>query len=85
MLFIRVGGYYDISPVLDGYLSPELPDMTQFVPTAGVGVLIKEKVGLDLSWMHQDHMRQADLTAEGWSANYHRIADIFSFSASFNF
>ncbi len=85
MLFIRAGGYYDVSPVLDGYLSPELPDMTQFVPTAGVGILIKEKFGLDISWMHQDKERTAALTSAGWSAKYHRIADIFSFSASFNF
>lgn len=85
MLFIRLGGYYDITPIQDGYVSPELPDATQFVPTAGVGVLINEKIGFDIAWIHQNAEREAALTAAGWNAKYHRIADVITFSASFKF
>ena len=85
MLFLRIGGYYDITPIQDGYVSPELPDATQFVPTAGFGILLKEKFGFDVSWIHQNAKREAALTDAGWNAKYHRIADVVSFSLSFKF
>jgi len=82
MLFIRAGGYYDVTPIPDGYLSPELPDATQFVPTFGLGVQFLEKYSFDLSWIHQDASRTSDLISAGWSASYRRIADVISFSAT---
>ncbi|MCG8573811.1 MAG: outer membrane protein transport protein [Flavobacteriales bacterium] len=85
MLYLRVGGYYDVTPIQDGFVSPELPDANQFVPTAGVGILLNDKIGFDVSWIHQDSKRTADLTDAGFSASYRRIADVISFSASFKF
>jgi long-chain fatty acid transport protein len=82
MLFLRGGGYYDITPIQDGYVSPELPDATQFVPTAGIGILIMDRFAFDISWLHQDASRTADLSSAGWSASYRRIGDVFSFSAT---
>lgn len=82
MFFIRGGGYYDVSPIPNGFVSPELPGATQFVPTAGLGIQFLEKYSFDVSWIHQDASRTADLTSAGWSASYRRIADVISFSAT---
>ena len=85
MFFFRAGGYYDVTPILDGFVSPELPDATQFVPTFGFGMQIGENFAFDLSWLHQDTERTASLTDAGFSANYHRIADVISFSTTIKF
>jgi long-chain fatty acid transport protein len=85
MIYVRAGGYYDISPVKDGFVSPELPDVTQFVPTAGFGVQIGEHFGFDLGWFHQNAQRESDLTDAGFTAKYHRMADGFTFSATVKF
>jgi long-chain fatty acid transport protein len=85
MFFFRVGGYYDVTPIQDGYVSPELPDADQFVPTFGFGMQIGENVAFDLAWLHQDTERTASLDDEGFNAKYHRIADVISLSATIKF
>ncbi len=85
MLFVRAGGYYDMTPIPDGFVSPELPDADQFVPTFGIGIQPTENMSFDLSWIHQNTSRTADLTDAGWSASYNRIADVISLSASIKF
>lgn len=85
MFFFRVGGYYDVTPIQDGFVSPELPDATQFVPTFGFGMQIGENVAFDLAWIHQDVQREASLDDAGFSAKYHRIADVISFNATIKF
>jgi len=85
MFYFRAGGYYDVTPIEDGYVSPELPDATQFVPTFGFGMQIGENFAFDLAWLHQDTERTASLDASGFSASYHRIADVISFSTTIKF
>ncbi|MBK7129454.1 MAG: outer membrane protein transport protein [Crocinitomicaceae bacterium] len=85
MFFFRLGGYYDITPIQDGFVSPELPDQTQFVPTFGFGMMIKDHVGFDIAWIHQDAERESDLTDAGFTAKYHRVADVITFSATIKF
>ena len=82
MFFFRAGGYYDITPVQDGFVSPELPDVTQFVPTFGFGMQIGDHFAFDLAYLHQDVARTASLDDAGFTANYHRIADVISFSTT---
>lgn len=85
MYFFRVGGYYDVSPIKDGFVSPELPDATQFVPTFGFGLQIGDHVALDLTWIHQDAQRESSLDDAGFTAKYHRIADVICFSTTLKF
>lgn len=85
MYYFRVGGYYDISPIQDGYVSPELPDASQFVPTVGFGMQIGDHVGFDLAWIHQNAERESALTDAGFTAKYHRIADVITLSATIKF
>lgn len=85
MFFFRAGGYYDISPIKDGFVSPELPDATQFVPTFGFGMQIGDHFAFDIAWIHQDAERESDLTDAGFTAKYHRIADGITFSTTIKF
>jgi len=85
MFYFRAGGYFDVTPIQDGFVSPELPDATQFVPTIGFGMQIGENFAFDLSWLHQDVTRTASLDDAGFTANYHRIADVISFSTTIKF
>lgn len=83
--YFRAGGYYDISPIQDGFVSPELPDATQFVPTVGFGMQAGENFGFDVAWIHQDAERESDLTDAGFTAKYHRIADVITLTATIKF
>lgn len=85
MFYFRAGAYYDVTPIQDGFVSPELPDATQFVPTAGFGVAINDNFAFDLAWVHQDVQREASLVDAGFTAKYHRIADILMLSATIKF
>jgi long-chain fatty acid transport protein len=49
-LVIRAGGYYDFTPVQDGYMTPETPDMDKIGLTAGASYKIK-KFQIDASFM----------------------------------
>lgn len=84
MYYLRLGGYYDITPIRDGYLSPELPDQTQFVPTAGFGLKLKDKMQFDVSWLHEYSTRTASLNDAGFTATYHRAATVVSLGLTYN-
>jgi len=45
----RVGGYYDISPVQDGYFAPETPRNDAIAGTAGFSYKITPKLDVDFS------------------------------------
>ncbi len=79
-LRFRVGGYYDQSPILDGYVSPELPDATHMAPTLGFGMEVSEKISFDISYLSQKYSREASLDAAGFSAKYNRGVDVVGFS-----
>lgn len=73
----RVGAYYDNSPVKDGYVSPELPDMTQLAYTAGLAYKINDMITVDLSYIRQSAERESDLTDAGFSAKYRRKVNVY--------
>jgi len=79
-LFFRVGGYHDQSPILDGFVSPELPDATHMAPTLGFGMEVSEKISFDISYLSQKYSREASLDAAGFSAKYNRGVDVVGFS-----
>ncbi len=79
-LSFRVGGYHDQSPILDGFVSPELPDATHMAPTAGFGMEVSEKISFDISYLSQKYSREASLDDANFSAKYNRGVDVFSFS-----
>lgn len=80
--YFRVGGYYDQSPILDGYVSPELPDASHMAPTFGFGMDITDMIGFDISYLSQKYSRESALDDAGFSAKYNRGVDVLSFSAT---
>ncbi len=51
MLKLRAGAYYDITPVQEGYMTPETPDANRIGLTAGIGYAIGENFGIDVSFL----------------------------------
>ncbi len=76
-LQIRIGSYFDESPVPDGFVSPELPDKDHVGFTLGFGYQINKNISLDASWLYSNLKRSASLDAEGFSGSYHRIINVF--------
>ena len=68
-LALRLGGAYDVSPVKNGYVTPETPDNNRVIGTAGVGYNITDSFGIDASFMFQAILKrtqtEADLISNG--------------------
>jgi long-chain fatty acid transport protein len=63
-LALRLGGAYDMTPVKDGYVTPETPDNDRLIGTAGVGYNITENFGVDASFMFQAIMKRTQTEAD---------------------
>ena len=63
-LALRLGGAYDMSPVKDGYVTPETPDNNRIIATAGVGYNITEHFGVDASFMFQAILKRTQTEAD---------------------
>jgi long-chain fatty acid transport protein len=57
---IRAGGYYDNSPVQDGYLTPETPDANAIGISGGLGYKIGEKFRIDASFVYISKKERTD-------------------------
>lgn len=65
----RIGGSYDLSPVKDGYVTPETPDSDRIGGTLGVSYKFGEHFGVDVSSqfisLRKRTQTQAELEAAG--------------------
>ncbi|RRN77189.1 long-chain fatty acid transporter [Pseudoxanthomonas sp. SGD-10] len=52
-LALRAGVGYALTPVRDGYVTPETPDANRLFLSAGVGYQISDKFGIDASFFFQ--------------------------------
>jgi long-chain fatty acid transport protein len=82
---VRVGAYYDNTPVKDGYVSPELPDATLLAYTAGLGYKVNDKFSVDLSYIRQSAERESSLESANFTAKYNRIVNVFGIGLNYNF
>lgn len=73
---IRGGVYSDKTPILNGYVSPELPDADQVVFTVGIGVKVTEMIGFDVNFLRQNTEREAALESAAFTAKYHRMVNV---------
>lgn len=68
-LTVRAGGFYDMTAVKDGYVSPETPDADRIGLSAGATYEFAERFGIDLSFLYEDFLKrsqtQADLLNNG--------------------
>ena len=51
-LMLRVGAYFDESPISDDYLNPETPGMNKIGMSAGFSYLLNERLSLDASFLY---------------------------------
>lgn len=82
---VRAGLYIDNTPMKDGYVSPELPGMSQTAYTAGLGYRISDNFSIDLSYIRQNAEREASLDEANFSAKYKRIVNVFGLGLNLKF
>jgi len=63
-LFVRCGAYFDMSPVPDGYITPETPDANRIGITTGASWRISGKFNLDFSFLYVQSMKRTDTNIE---------------------
>jgi len=63
-LALRLGAAYDMTPVKDGYVTPETPDNDRIIGTAGIGYDITDKLGVDASFMFQAILKRTQTEAQ---------------------
>ncbi len=52
-VMLRVGGFYDQTPVQDGYVAPELPDNDKLGFTCGASFKCTNRLSLDMSFLYE--------------------------------
>lgn len=61
---VRAGTYYDMSPVQDGYLTPETPDTDKLGITFGASYHITKKLHIDMSLLYIEGKQRTDTNLE---------------------
>jgi long-chain fatty acid transport protein len=61
---VRAGLYYDISPVPDGYVTPETPDADRIGITLGTTIQVSSHVNIDASLLYNEAKQRTDTNLE---------------------
>jgi long-chain fatty acid transport protein len=51
---IRLGAFYDQTPVQDGYVAPELPDNDKIGLTCGASFKFTDRLSMDMSILYEN-------------------------------
>lgn len=71
ILAVRIGGYYDPSPVPDDYLNPQTPSANAIGLTCGVSVIPVKNLSIDLSFLYvMGFDREGTYTPDNFSGKY---------------
>ena len=62
-LQLRAGGYYDLTPVQDGYMTPETPDSNRTGLTCGIGYSVGDFLQFDLAFLFIAGQEREQLTS----------------------
>jgi len=83
---IRAGIYYDMTPVEDGYITPETPGANKMGLSAGASILISEHFNIDLSFLYVEGVKRTDTNLEtGFGGTWKAKAFIPGFSLEYIF
>ena len=83
---VRLGSYYDMTPVKAGYFTPETPDVNKIGITSGATFLVTKKVHLDLSLLFIEGIKRTDTNIEtNFGGTYKSRALIPGFSLGYYF
>jgi long-chain fatty acid transport protein len=82
----RLGAYYDMTPVKNGYFTPETPDVNKIGITSGASFRINKKLNLDLSLLFIEGLKRTDTSIEtGFGGTYKSRAVVPGFSLAYMF
>ncbi|HET6243525.1 MAG: outer membrane protein transport protein [Bacteroidetes bacterium] len=85
-LNIRLGTYFDKSPVPDDLLGPETPDMSKLAFTSGMSYLIKKRLSIDLSFLWIEGLkRNFENTETGFAGTFKSRGFVSGIGVSFSF
>ncbi|MEP7169967.1 MAG: outer membrane protein transport protein [Bacteroidota bacterium] len=85
-IFLRGGAYYDQSPVQDGYLTPETPDVDKFVVTCGAGIKVNKYINADFSFLYITAKKRFDTNIEtGFSGTWKTNSYVPGINLTLNF
>ncbi|MBC7485707.1 MAG: outer membrane protein transport protein [Cytophagaceae bacterium] len=83
---VRAGIAYQLTPVRDGYVTPEVPDANKISYTAGIGYKFADKLTVDASFTFEDFAKRTDTNKEAnFSATYKTYIAIPGISLTYNF
>jgi len=83
---VRLGTYYDMSPVKAGYLTPETPDADKLGITFGASFKITQKIHIDASLLYIEGKKRSDTNLETqFSGTYKSKAIVPGFSLEYVF
>ncbi len=82
---VRAGGFYDFSPIQDGYVSPELPDANTIGWAIGGSYKLSNRIAFDLSFLNYNLTMTRSFTQAGFSGTYHKIISVLDFGVNFSF
>ncbi|OKS87811.1 hypothetical protein RG47T_3274 [Mucilaginibacter polytrichastri] len=63
-LFLRAGGGYATTAVLDGYVTPEAPDANRYYFTGGLGYKLASRLDLDVSFEYEKLLSRTQTNIE---------------------
>ncbi len=82
----RVGGFYDLTPVQDGFLSPDGPDANRIGGSAGISLYPGKHFNIDLSYMYLETAKRTGGSAEsGFYGTYKVKAAIPTLGLQYTF
>lgn len=82
---VRLGLGYTISPVQDGYLTPETPDANRINYIIGIGYMVTKKFGVNASFQFTTLKREDTNLETGLSGTYQTNVCIPGVSLFYNF
>jgi len=83
---VRLGGYYDPSPVPDGYLNPQTPSADQIGLTAGLSVFPFKGFSIDAAFLYIMGMeREGTYSPDNFSGTYKTAVYIPGIGLSYSF
>ena len=85
-VFLRVGSYYDPSPVNEKYFSPETPGLNNLGITTGMSFFPLPELSIDLSFVYiTGFKKEAIYTPDNFGGTYKSRAYIPGIGVSYNF
>ena len=83
---VRVGGYYDPSPVNNMYFSPETPSLDNIALTAGFSIVPIKNLSIDMSFLYiMGNEKAVTYAPDNFSGKYKSRVYIPGFGLTYNF